>query len=336
MLEVYAISGLVIVLVLILGYFFFKKKSSTLKDSKLEESTPLTLRDAGHDSANLEPITSKSPLFKTRNFFKDKLKNAEIGKYEEILLEADLGYTTTRKIIDQLQTKNGGDLKQNLMSVSESLLVNPSELQLHSKPFVISIVGVNGVGKTTTVGKLAQKFSEKGHKVLLGAVDTFRAAATNQLKVWAERTKSDFVHGREGGDPGAVAFDSVSAAKARNIDVVLLDTAGRLHTKSNLMEELKKIHRVIQKVIPEAPHETWLVVDGTMGQNSIQQAKEFQKALNLTGVIVTKLDGTAKGGAVIAISSELNLPVRFIGLGESASDLTEFNPRSFIESIFVS
>lgn len=330
MLELYIISGVSVALISSLGYFFYRKKK---KASTKVGSTPLTLRDAGHNPTLVAPV---NPLNKTRLFFKERLKDAEINKFEEILLEADLGYATTRKIIDQIQNRKDSDLKKSLMDVSESLLVHPGELKTTAKPFVISVVGVNGVGKTTTVGKLAQFFSQKGHKVLLGAVDTFRAAATNQLKVWADRTGSDFVHGREGGDPGAVAFDSVTAAKARNIDVVLLDTAGRLHTKSNLMDELKKIHRVIQKVIPEAPHETWLVVDGTMGQNSIQQAKEFQRSLNLTGVIITKLDGTAKGGAVIAISSELNLPVRFIGLGESASDLTVFNPRSFIESIFVS
>jgi len=201
------------------------------------------------------------------------------------------------------------------------------------KPMVVSIVGVNGVGKTTTIGKLAQLFARDGKKVLLGAGDTFRAAAISQLKIWADRTGADFVTGREGADPGAVAFDSVTAGKARGADVVLLDTAGRLHTKSNLMEELKKVHRVVKKVIPDAPHEVWLVVDGTLGQNSIAQAREFQKTLELTGVIITKLDGTAKGGAVLAIASELRLPIRFIGVGEQAEDLIPFEPKPFVEAI---
>ena len=167
----------------------------------------------------------------------------------------------------------------------------------------------------------------------MGAVDTFRAGAISQLKVWADRTGAQFVTGREGADPGAVAFDSVTAAKARGLDVVLLDTAGRLHTKANLMEELKKIHRVVKKVIPEAPHETWLVIDGTLGQNSVIQAKEFQKAIPLTGVIITKLDGTAKGGAVLAIAAELKLPIRYIGIGESVEDLTPFEPKAFVDAI---
>ena len=201
------------------------------------------------------------------------------------------------------------------------------------KPYVISIVGVNGAGKTTTIGKLAHRFTSGGKTVLIGACDTFRAAAISQLKVWADRAGTQFVTGREGADPGAVAFDSVTAGKARNLDVVLLDTAGRLHTKTNLMDELKKVDRVIKKVIPEAPHETWLVLDGTTGQNALQQAREFQKILALTGVVITKLDGTAKGGAILAVASELKLPIKFIGIGEAIEDLIPFEPRPFIQAI---
>jgi fused signal recognition particle receptor len=194
-------------------------------------------------------------------------------------------------------------------------------------------VGVNGVGKTTTVGKLSAYFSGQGRTVLLGAVDTFRAGAIAQLKVWAERTGSQFVTGREQADPGAVAFDAVTAGKSRGVDVVLLDTAGRLHTKDNLMEELKKIHRVVKKVIPDAPHERWLVLDGTAGQNSVRQAQEFHEALGLTGIIVTKLDGTAKGGVVFSIASDLKLPIRFIGVGEAQEDLISFAPKPYVEAL---
>jgi fused signal recognition particle receptor len=269
------------------------------------------------------------------------LSSKDWDQIEEILLEADVGFGTTQALLnaakEKLKDQKGLGLKSVLQEVSESLFGQLKNGKLEflpePKPLVISVVGINGAGKTTTVGKLAQQIKNAGKSVLLGAVDTFRAGAISQLKVWADRTDSQFVTGREGGDPGAVAFDSVTAGKARGVDVVLLDTAGRLHTKTNLMEELKKIHRVIKKVIPEAPHETWLVIDGTLGQNSVIQAKEFQKSLDLTGVIVTKLDGTAKGGAVLAIASELKLPIRYIGVGESIEDLTPFEPRAFVDAI---
>ncbi len=260
---------------------------------------------------------------------------------EEILLQADVGYATSQHLLNDAKQKllerKSGELKSVLQEVTGSLFnsLNCGKLELSNspKPLVISVVGINGAGKTTTIGKLAQQLKNDGKEVLLGAVDTFRAGAISQLKVWADRTGAQFVTGREGADPGAVAFDSVTAGKARGVDVVLLDTAGRLHTKSNLMEELKKVHRVIKKVIPEAPHETWLVVDGTLGQNSVIQAKEFKNALDLTGVIITKLDGTAKGGAVFSIASELKLPIRYIGVGESIEDLTPFEPKAFVDAI---
>ncbi len=271
----------------------------------------------------------------------DGLSLEDWNQIEEVLLEADVGYGTTQLLLntakDQLKTHKELGLKEVLRQVSENLFTFEKDGFLgegvDKKPWVISVVGINGAGKTTTIGKLAQQFKASGKTVLLGAVDTFRAGAISQLKVWADRTGAQFITGREGADPGAVAFDSVTAARARGVDVVLLDTAGRLHTKSNLMEELKKIHRVVKKVIPEAPHETWLVIDGTLGQNSVVQAKEFQKALDLTGIIVTKLDGTAKGGAILAIASELKLPIRYIGVGESVEDLTPFESKSFIDAI---
>lgn len=267
-----------------------------------------------------------------------ELQAAEWEELEEVLLEGDVGVHTVNQLVERVRAKSKGahaSLRDLFHAETEALFSSQSHglPALSSKPYVISIVGVNGVGKTTTIGKLAHAFKSSGKNVLLGAADTFRAAAISQLRVWSERAGVDFVAGREGGDPGAVAFDSVTAGKARGMDVVLLDTAGRLHTKSNLMEELKKVHRVVKKVIPEAPHETWLVIDGTLGQNSVAQAREFQKTLELTGVIVTKLDGTAKGGAVLAIASELKLPIRFIGVGEQMDDLVPFEPKPFVSAI---
>ena len=265
---------------------------------------------------------------------------AEWEKIEESLLEGDVGAGTTAFLLDKVKAHadlNQKTAKEIIQKEMVSILSVPhfeleSQFSQH-RPLVISIVGINGAGKTTTIGKLAQHFIQQGKSVLLGAADTFRAGAIAQLKTWADRAGADFVTGREGADPGAVAFDSVSAGKARNKDVVILDTAGRLHTKSNLMEELRKIHKVIKKVIPEAPHETWLVLDGTLGQNSLVQAKEFKEVLGLTGVIVTKLDGTAKGGAMLAVARELLLPIRFVGVGESAEDLLPFHPETFVQAI---
>lgn len=265
----------------------------------------------------------------------------EWEELEEALLEGDVGMATTSVLLERLKKRlpenKDRALKELIVEESEGLLSGLSHGLAPEggwpKPYVISVVGVNGAGKTTTIGKLAHQLESRGKKVLLGACDTFRAAAISQLKVWADRAQCQFVTGREGGDPGAVAFDSVTAGKAREMDVVLLDTAGRLHTKTNLMEELKKVHRVIKKVIPEAPHETWLVIDGTAGQNAIQQAREFQKTLELSGVIVTKLDGTAKGGAILAIASELKLPIKFIGVGEGMEDLIPFEPKPFVQAI---
>jgi fused signal recognition particle receptor len=201
-------------------------------------------------------------------------------------------------------------------------------------PTVIVVVGVNGVGKTTTIGKLGQYYREQGYKVMLAAADTFRAAAIDQLEIWGTRTGSEIIKHKEGSDPAAVAFDAVQSAKAKKIDIVIIDTAGRLHTKSNLMEELKKIGRVIRREIPDAPHETLLVLDATTGQNAINQAKLFGEAIPLSGIVLTKLDGTAKGGVVIAIKNELNLPVKWVGVGETANDLRPFIPQDFVQALF--
>ena len=269
---------------------------------------------------------------------KSELEPREWDEIEEVLLEADVGVTTVGTLLGRVKERckvNGKGLKELMREECEDLFkgVNAHFEDRGNRPLVISVVGVNGVGKTTTIGKLAHHFSRDGKTVLLGAADTFRAAAISQLKIWAERVGAQFVGGHEGGDPGAVAFDALTAAKARNIDVVILDTAGRLHTKTGLMEELKKIHRVMKKVISDAPHETWLVVDGTLGQNSLRQAAEFQKALELTGIIITKLDGTAKGGAVFGIVGELKLPIYFIGVGEAMEDFVPFDSKRFVEAI---
>jgi fused signal recognition particle receptor len=329
----------------------FKKTKPSLEAAKEQavlKEVPTQLASPPPQASSLEKKLEKtrgSLLGRLTQFLNrgdlSGLSQQDWDQIEEVLLEADVGFGTSQWLLDsakeKIKSQKDLGLKQVLHEVSShlfhSLKNGKLEVLDQPKPLVISVVGINGAGKTTTIGKLAHQLQSSGKTVLLGAVDTFRAGAISQLKVWAERTGAQFVTGREGADPGAVAFDSVTAGKARGVDVVLLDTAGRLHTKSNLMEELKKIHRVIKKVIPEAPHETWLVIDGTLGQNSVVQAKEFQKALDLTGVIVTKLDGTAKGGAVLAIASELKLPIRYIGVGESVEDLTPFEPKSFVDAI---
>ena len=260
---------------------------------------------------------------------------------EEILIGADFGVPTTEKILDGLKDV----AYKELWSTSDLVIARfkrdvahfltlPATLNLESKPAVILVVGVNGSGKTTTIGKLATRFVRQGKRVLLVAADTFRAAAADQLEIWAGRAGAEIVRGREGADPSSVVYDGIAAAKARGIDVVLVDTAGRLQTKVNLMEELKKMRRIIEREAPGQPVETLLVLDGTTGQNGISQAKLFDAATKLTGVVVTKLDSTAKGGVVVAIVDELEIPIKFIGLGESADALRPFEPAAFIEALF--
>ncbi len=291
-------------------------------------------------------------LNKTRSTLVDKVTRVISGKtkiddelIEEIegaLLASDMGFDTTQKIIGDIRTRVKSDgfedvrMLKTLLKEEISKYLNASNGTdvPGAKPFVIMVVGVNGVGKTTTVGKLAHNFKEEGKEVLIAAADTFRAAANEQLKIWADRAGVDIIQQRPGTDPGAVAFDAVNAAKARGADVVLIDTAGRLHTKTNLMEELKKIRRVIQKVIPEAPHEVFLVLDAVTGQNGLVQARQFMAAASVTGIVLTKLDGTAKGGIVVAISQELNLPVKYIGVGEGIDDLQPFDKKVFVDALF--
>ena len=259
---------------------------------------------------------------------------------EAILIQADLGIETTAEILSALrrvvQTEGltrSDELAAALRTELRSRLDVPPELTWTNKPAVIMVVGVNGSGKTTTIAKLAQRFQLEGRSLLFGAADTFRAGAVDQLQVWGERLKVDVIAGAPESDPGAVAFSAVQSGTARGVDLILLDTAGRLHTRFNLMEELKKVYRVIGKALPGAPHATWLVLDATTGQNALQQAKAFKEAVGVTGVILSKLDSSARGGMAFAIQRELNLPILFAGLGEKAEDLIPFNPDAFIEGI---
>ena len=298
-------------------------------------------------------------LQKTKASVFDKISKAIIGKstidddvldkLEEILISSDVGVDTTLKIIDRIQKRVANDkyigteeltllLKEEISSLMQENVIGEEPLDFHfpkgEVPYVILVVGVNGVGKTTTIGKLAYQFSQAGKKVVLGAADTFRAAAIDQLKIWAERTKVDIVSQQMGSDPASVAFDTIKSAIAKQADVVIIDKAGRLHNKVGLMNELAKIKKVMQKLIPQAPNEVLLVLDASTGQNAIEQAKQFTQATEVSALALTKLDGTAKGGVVIGISDMFNIPVRYIGLGEKMEDLQIFNRDAFVETLF--
>jgi fused signal recognition particle receptor len=255
-------------------------------------------------------------------------------RLEEALIAADVGVPTTAELVQRLEARSDvGELGAALSEEAAQLLGEPSRLDLNASPAVILVVGVNGTGKTTTIGKLAQKLREHDHTVLLAAADTFRAAAEEQLEIWADRAGADFVGSERGGDPAAVAYDAIEAATARGRDIVIVDTAGRLHTQTNLMEELAKVRRVIQKRLPDAPHETLLVVDATTGQNGLQQARLFKDAVEVSGVALTKLDGSAKGGVALAIAHELGLPVKLVGVGEGLDDLRPFDARDYANAL---
>ena len=323
--------------------FFKKIFSSDKKEQAISEEAKQTL-DKG--------------LEKSKTSFFSKLTKAVAGKskvdaevldnLEEILVSSDVGVNTTLKIIERIEERVSRDkylgtdelngiLREEiagLLSETNSGEATQFEIPANTKPYVIMVVGVNGVGKTTTIGKLSNYYRLLGHKVMIAAGDTFRAAAAEQLKIWGERAEADVVSHAEGADPAAVVYDAVKAAVARKADILFIDTAGRLHNKSNLMKELDKIHRVIQREIPDAPHETLLVLDATTGQNAITQAKIFTETTNVTGVVLTKLDGTAKGGVIIAIKEELGLSVKWIGVGESIMDFRPFEPDKFVEALF--
>ena len=296
----------------------------------------------------------RSGLSKTRAGFIDKLDalisrneiNDEVWEeFEETLVMADLGVMTTMKLREDVENEierksitDPYEIKNILKSKILEILKKSegSAVISNNKPFIMMVAGVNGVGKTTTIGKLAYKFKGENKNVMVAAADTFRAAAVDQLEVWANRVGTEFIRGRSGADPSAVAFDAVKASVSRNSDVLIIDTAGRLHTRENLMDELKKMRKVISRELEGAPHETILVLDATTGQNAVQQAKIFNEAIDLTGIALTKLDGTAKGGVIISIANELNIPVKYIGIGERLEDLREFNAEEFVEALFVS
>lgn len=270
-----------------------------------------------------------------------KIDEELFEELEELLIMGDVGTTTSAKICEELRVrvkKNGvtnpSEVRGLLQEIVSEMLSGGQELQLTTKPSVILIIGVNGVGKTTTIGKLAAKLSREGKKVILGAADTFRAAAIDQLQVWADRADVPMVKHAEGSDPAAVVFDTIAAAKARGMDVVICDTAGRLHNKKHLMDELSKISRIIDRELPDCDKEVLLVLDATTGQNAVNQAREFQNAAGLTGIVLTKLDGTARGGVVLPIRQELGLPVKLIGLGEKIDDLQPFEANEFAAALF--
>lgn len=297
-------------------------------------------------------------LEQTKTSFFAKLTKAVAGKstvdedvldnLEEVLISSDVGVKTTLKIIDRIEERVARDkylgtdelnkiLREEiagLLSETNSGEATEFETPPNIKPYVIMVVGVNGVGKTTTIGKLAHQFKNAGHKVVLGAADTFRAAAIDQLQIWADRVQVSIVKQQMGSDPASVAFDTLQSAVNQNADIVIIDTAGRLHNKVNLMNELTKVKRVMQKVVPDAPHEVLLVLDGSTGQNAFEQAKQFTAATEVTSLAITKLDGTAKGGVVIGISDQFQIPVKYIGVGEGIDDLQVFNKLEFVDSFF--
>jgi fused signal recognition particle receptor len=328
----------------------------------IEPTIPPVIEVESVDSDNVieEPIREgifkrfKKSLTKTRHQLGDGVTQLLLGKkqidaslldeLEILLLQADLGIETSKRILEQLsdglarkQLADGNAVFAALKRFLEALLVNkalPLSLATDKPPLVILMVGVNGAGKTTTIGKLARQYQQLGKKVMLAAGDTFRAAAVEQLQVWGERNQIPVIAQHTGADSASVIFDALQAAKARGIDVLIADTAGRLHTQSNLMEELKKVKRVLQKIDPLAPHETMLILDASIGQNALIQARQFHQAIGVTGITMTKLDGTAKGGILFAIANELEIPFRYIGLGEGIDDLRPFDASQFVNAIF--
>ena len=322
-----------------MGLFDFLKKKPAI-----QEQEEIIALDKGLEKTKTGLITKMSRAV----LGKSKVDEEVLDELEEVLLSSDVGVATTLKIIERIERRIERDrfvsteeLDQVLREEVAGLLEENQSTDLENafaepkqKPYVILVVGVNGVGKTTTIGKLASQFHQNGLKVVLGAADTFRAAAVDQLKLWGERVGIPVIDHGMNTDPAAVAFDTVKQAVDMNADIVIIDTAGRLHTKVNLMTELGKIKRVIQKFIPEAPHEVMLVLDGSTGQNAFIQAQEFTKVTEVTSLAITKLDGTAKGGVVIGISDQFKIPVKYIGVGEKISDLQVFNKAAFVESIF--
>ena len=318
-----------------MSIFKRRKESSS---SNQESITQKFMKGLTKTSSSL--VGAMSGLFTGRN----KIDEDLYEELEEILIGADVGVTTTMEMVNQLRqlvkekkVKEPSQLQPLLVELTRNILLKKNDeklLNLQNDLTIVLFVGVNGVGKTTSIGKLTHLLKNNGKKVMLAAGDTFRAGAIEQLEIWGERAGVDVIRHQDGSDPAAVIYDGIQAAKARKADILLCDTAGRLQNKVNLMEELKKIHRVVEREIPNAPHEVLLVLDATTGQNALIQAKKFQEAVNVSGVILTKLDGTAKGGIVIAICHELGLPVKYVGLGEKPDDLQEFNVDEFLQALF--
>ena len=325
---------------------FFNKIKSFLTSSE-EENTSDKIEKQKKLNDGLEK--TKSSLFEKiskKVVGKSKIDDEDLDDIEEILITSDIGVDTSLKIIESLEKRvqkekyiSSDELTKILKEEIELLLVNSTDIDSDVKfesdiPYVIMVVGVNGVGKTTTIGKLAYKFKKSGFKVVLGAADTFRAAAIDQLTIWADRVGVEIVKQNMGSDPASVAYDTLQSAISKNADVVIIDTAGRLHNKVNLMNELSKVKSVMSKLIPNAPHDVLLVLDASTGQNAIEQAKQFSSVTQVNSLALTKLDGTAKGGVVIGISDQLKIPVRFIGVGEAMEDLQIFNKETFVETLF--
>lgn len=340
-----------------------QEETTTPQDTEPESSE--IVEEAQEEMAETEPEKEEQPeekkkgffqklvsgLTKTRNSIADSFSSVFAANHidedfyeelEEILIMADMGVSTTMNILDELREqvkkqhiKEPKDCKELLVSIiKEQMSPEPNAYEYENKTSVVMVIGVNGVGKTTSIGKLASQFRKSGKKVIMAAADTFRAAAIEQLTEWAHRSQTDIISQKEGADPSAVVFDACRAAKARNADILLIDTAGRLHNKKNLMDELSKMNRIIDREFPEAYRETLIVLDGTTGQNALEQAKQFKQVADIDGIILTKLDGTAKGGIAIAIHAELGVPVKYIGVGEGIDDLQKFDPQSYVNAIF--
>ncbi|MCQ1528028.1 signal recognition particle-docking protein FtsY [Lutispora saccharofermentans] len=325
------------------------EEESAKNDEELNGDNSAEISDAKNNASFFKKL--KDGLFKTRKNITDRL-NSVVNSFktidedlfdelEEILITSDVGVETTMKLLDGIRKKVKEEKVNDPKAVIEllkqevlKLMSENAQLLSAEYPQIIVVIGVNGVGKTTSVGKIANRYKKAGKKVLIAAADTFRAAAIEQLEVWSNRVGVDIIKHQEGADPAAIIYDAISAAKSRKTDVIICDTAGRLHNKKNLMEELKKIFRIIDREYPEAHREVYLVLDATTGQNAIVQAKVFKEAADITGIVLTKLDGTAKGGIVIAIKSELNIPVRLVGVGEKIDDLQDFDPVDFANALF--
>ena len=365
---VYVVLAVVFAIALLLIWRASKKRRAVVAPPEAERpklevvppgEKPAAVEKPPEKPAEKPPVEKgkdlKEGLEKTRGGFvarigsligKKQIDQQLVGELEEILFTADIGAKTATKLFEAVRSslsrnelKDADAVWSVIRKESEEILeraqakAGPLDVS-RAKPFVILTIGVNGVGKTTTIGKLAAKLTADGKKVILAAGDTFRAAATEQLEIWGQRTNTPVVKGKEGGDPSAVIFDAVKRAQAEGYDVVICDTAGRLHTKENLMAELEKVRRVMKKALPDAPHETFLVLDATNGQNAIAQASTFKQAMDITGIVLTKLDGTAKGGVILGICDELQVPVRFIGIGEKVADLRPFAAHEFVSALY--